>query len=89
MDEEDGEQKDEQTHNETEPNTAPQENQEIEAEKPPVVQSAPIGTPKKKKGPRLIINIFNTQYPIIEQAAKNLNFRSKQVDPNLYINPYL
>lgn len=43
---------------------------------------------KKKKGPRLCINTFNTQYPIITEASKAVGYRCKQADPNLYINPY-
>ncbi len=43
---------------------------------------------KKKTGPKLVINTFNTVYPVVTDAAKNIGFRCKQVDPNLYINPY-
>ena len=46
-------------------------------------------SPKKKKaGPKLVINLFNTQYQVIEDVAKALGFRIRKTDPNLYINPY-
>ena len=51
-------------------------------------QSSTNTAPKKKTGPKLVINTFNTVYPVVTDAAKNIGFRCKQVDPNLYINPY-
>lgn len=51
---------------------------------------SPSPSPKKKKGgPKLILNHFNSQYQVIQDSAKDLNFRLKANDPNLYINPYL
>ena len=44
---------------------------------------------KKKTTPKLVINTFNTVYPIIAEAAKIIGYKSKQIDPNLYINPYI
>lgn len=36
----------------------------------------------------MVINTFNTQYPVITDVAKAIGFKCKQVDPNLYVNPY-
>jgi hypothetical protein len=43
---------------------------------------------KKRAGPKLSINLYNTQYPVLEDCAKNLGFKIKMTDPNLYVNPY-
>lgn len=44
---------------------------------------------KKKAPPKLVINTYNTVYPIITEAAKTIGYKCKQLDPNLYINPYI
>ena len=43
---------------------------------------------KKKNGPRLTVNTYNTVYPIITDTCKALNLRSRLVDPQLHVNPY-
>jgi hypothetical protein len=35
------------------------------------------------QGPKLVINLFNTEYPVIEQAAKEVGFKVKTNDPYL------
>jgi hypothetical protein len=36
---------------------------------------------KKLAGPKITINLFNTEYPVIEEAAKQLGFKVKMNDP--------
>jgi hypothetical protein len=49
----------------------------------------PGKSPKKKKGMfRLSINVYNTAYPVIEDAARNVGFKARLTDPGLYVNPY-
>jgi len=43
---------------------------------------------KKKNGPKLTVNIYNTVYPIITDTCKAMNMRFRMVDPQLHVNPY-
>lgn len=46
--------------------------------------------PPKKRfvGPKLVMNVFNTQYQVIIDTAKELGFKTKICDPGLNVNPY-
>lgn len=43
---------------------------------------------KKRIGPKLCINLYNTMYPVIEQSAYNVGLRVKMNDPAVFLSPY-
>ena len=43
---------------------------------------------KKRLGPKLSINLFNTMYPVIEQSALNVGFKIRMNDPSIYLSPH-
>ena len=46
-------------------------------------------TPKSKTKKRLTFNIYNTNYPVVDLAAKNLGFKTVSRDHNLVPNAEL
>ena len=44
---------------------------------------------KKRTGPKLIMNVHNTTYQVIIDAAKEVGFKTRLTDPCLFLNPYI